>query len=323
MARLLDDLLDVSRITRNKLDLRREPVPLASVVSAAVEAARPSIEASHHELVVSLPDEALVVDGDPVRLAQVFTNLLTNSAKYTDRGGHLALRATREGDEVVVTVEDDGIGIAPEMLPRIFEMFAQDQPALQRAQGGLGIGLSLVRALVVLHGGRVEAHSEGVGRGTRMIVRLPLAERPAVVDAPEPARPSPGRCLRVLVADDNADAAETLAMFLSGLGHSVRTARDGVEALAVAEEQRPELVLLDLGMPRLNGLETARALRETPWGRAARIVAVTGWGHPDDRRRTAEARFDDHLVKPVELRELRAIVEALAFRSPSERAATA
>jgi PAS domain S-box-containing protein len=314
MARLLDDLLDVSRITREKLELRRHRVALAAVVEAAVETSRPLIEAAGHELAVALPDGPVYLDADPVRLAQVFSNLLNNAAKYTPAGGHVRLEAARLGDALTVTVRDDGIGLAPEILPTLFDMFSQAAPALERAQGGLGIGLSLVKGLVELHGGAIEARSDGPGRGSAFVVRLPVADGPA----PEPAAPEPAASCdagcRILVADDSPDAAGTMARLLQLLGHEVRTAADGQEAVEAADAFRPDVALLDIGMPRLNGYDAARRIRELPGGAEVTLVALTGWGSADDRRRSREAGFDAHLTKPVDPQALRDLLASVAPR---------
>jgi len=302
MVHLIDDLLDVSRITSGKLQLRKERVDLAGVVRSAVETARPLTEGSAHRLAVALPAEPVFLDADPVRLAQVFSNLLTNAAKYTDRGGRITLTAERHGGEVVVSVRDTGIGIAPEHLPRLFEMFSQVDSALERSQGGLGIGLSLVKGLVTMHGGGIEARSEGLGRGSEFVVRLPAAagqasQRQQPVSG-ERAAARPRR--RILIADDNRDAADSLAMMLRLAGHEVHAAYDGHEAAEAAAWFRPDIALLDIGMPRLNGYETARRIREEPWGKRVLLVATTGWGQEEDRRRASEAGFDHHLTKPVD-----------------------
>lgn len=312
MARLLDDLLDVSRITRGKLELRRGRVELAAVVASAVETSRPLLDAAGHELTVDLPAEPVVLDADPVRLAQVFANLLNNAAKYTDRGGHIRLAAVLSQGGVTVGVSDDGIGIAPDMLPRLFEIFSQADPALERAQGGLGIGLSLVRGLVELHGGTVEARSAGPGRGSTFTVRLPSVVRAAPRPSAKVTQPGGRSKCRLLIADDLRDNADSTTLLLQLRGHEVRTAYDGEQALAVAAEFRPDVVLLDLGMPKLSGFEVCRRIRQQPWGRRMYLVAVTGWGQEDDRRRTAEAGFDRHLVKPVEPAELDELLVDLA-----------
>jgi CheY-like chemotaxis protein len=268
-----------------------------------VEAARPSVEAQAHELTVTLPTPPVYLDADPVRLAQVFSNLLTNAAKYTDRGGHVRLTAERHGGEVVVSVKDSGIGIAAEHLPRLFEMFSQVAPARERSQGGLGIGLSLVKGLVEMHGGTVEARSEGLGKGSEFIVRLPAAEAPAE-RTPRPSgdgeRGRGGRRRRILVVDDNPDAAASLAIMLRLAGHEVHAVHDGQEGVEAAAWFKPGVAFLDLGMPRLNGLEAARHIRAQPWGQNMVLVAVTGWGQEEDKRRASEAGFDHHLTKPVD-----------------------
>jgi CheY-like chemotaxis protein len=319
MVRLIDDLLDVSRITRGKLDLRRVRVDLASVVHSAVEGSRPLIEASAHRLTISLPHEPVHLDADPVRLAQLFANLLTNAAKYTDRGGHIRLAAERRGDEVVVSVRDTGIGIAAEHLPRVFEMFSQVSSALDRSQGGLGIGLSLVKGLVEMHGGNVEARSEGPGQGSEFVVRLPVPGESPARQAPQPGggmgSDRPRR--RILVADDNRDAAESLAMMLRLAGHEVHTAHDGQEAVEAAAWFRPEVVLLDIGMPRLNGYDACRRIREEAWGKGIVLAALTGWGQEEDKFRSREAGFDEHLTKPVEPAALEKILAGLATRGES------
>jgi signal transduction histidine kinase len=302
MARLLDDLLDVSRITRGKLELRKERIDLRAVVDAAIETARPTIDARRHALKVELPVELPPMDADSLRLAQVISNLLTNAAKYTDAGGHIRLTLQAEDRAVLIRVADDGIGIAAEALPSIFQMFSQLRPALERSEGGLGIGLALVKGLVELHGGSVAARSAGNGRGSEFLVRLP-STRPAQSSAPDPQpvllRASAGS-RRVLVADDNRDAAESLAMLLSLDGHEVRAAFDGLQALEVAAEFRPHIALLDVGMPKLNGYEVARRLRRQSDVAAISLVAVTGWGQMQDKRRAHNAGFDRHLTKPVD-----------------------
>jgi signal transduction histidine kinase len=302
IVRLVDDLMDFSRITQGKLELRREALPLAEVLSMAVETSMPAIEAGRHELAVSLPEETLMLDADKVRLTQVFGNMLNNAAKYTDRGGRIWVGAWREGGEVVVSVRDTGIGIAPEQLPQVFEMFAQAHRDSARGQSGLGIGLTMVKRLIELHGGSVEARSEGPGKGSEFIVRLPLAQAPSL-----PAHGEDGGAglllagRRVLVVDDNGDAAESLALLLHTVGAEVRTAHDGPAGLAQAGEFRPHAVLLDLGMPGMDGFEVARRLRADPAQAGLLIVALTGWGQEEDRRRTRASGFDHHLTKPVDV----------------------
>jgi PAS domain S-box-containing protein len=310
LVRLVDDLLDVSRVMRGRIELQKQPLELATVVALALETAQPALQAMGHHLEVELPAEPLHLDADPVRLTQVIANLLTNAAKYTPRGGHVSLRAAGVDGQAVVTVRDDGIGIEPHLLERIFDLFVQGDTSVARSQGGLGIGLTLVRSLVEMHGGSVQAHSDGPGRGSEMVVRLPLAprrtpERPAsdVVSPPQPPR------RRILVVDDNVDAAESLGMLLALGGHTVRVAHDGAAALRAAGDELPEVVLLDVGMPGMDGYEVARQLRRLPGGDGVLIAALTGWGQDEDRRRTAEAGFDVHLVKPVEPDALRRLLE--------------
>jgi PAS domain S-box-containing protein len=309
MARLLEDLLDVSRISRNKLELRRERVELSSVIEAAIETSRPLIDAARHELIVSAPRGSVYVDGDPVRLAQIFSNLLNNAAKYTPEGGKVALTVERRDSMVAVTVRDNGIGIARDMLPRVFDIFAQAAPALDMAQGGLGIGLSLVRGLVQLHGGAVSARSEGSDRGSEFVVELPVVDPPAREEPREDAAPARALRHRVLVVDDNADSADSLAALLEILGSEVMTAYGGAEALAAAETFEPTAVLLDIGMPGMNGFEVCQRLRAQPWGRRALLIAMTGWGQEEDRRQTREAGFDHHMVKPVDASALTQLLE--------------
>jgi|CXWL01.1.fsa_nt_gi PAS domain S-box-containing protein len=313
MALLLEDLLDVSRFTRGKLSLRLERVLLATVIDHAVEIARPLVDDGAHELHLELPTVPVWLEGDPTRLAQIFSNLLTNSAKYSEKGGFIRLAATLLEGEVRVAVEDTGIGIAAEHLPRVFEMFSQVELALNRSQGGLGLGLSLVKGLVELHGGRIAAQSDGPGRGSRFVVHLPtlVAVAELAPSAPASVFPAAATARRILVVDDNRDVVTTLAMVFELEGHDVHRAYDGEEALRAVEGFRPELVLLDLGMPRLNGFEVCRRLRATPWGTNVRLVALTGWGQDDDKRRTRDAGFDLHLVKPVDPEVLLALLDDL------------
>ena len=316
MVRLIDDLLDVSRISRNKMELRREPVSLQDIVANAVETSQPVIDAARHQLEVRLPAEPVVLDADITRMAQVLSNLLANSAKYTNAGGRIVLQAQVDEADVVFSVSDNGVGIEPAMLPHVFEMFSQAGAALERSRGGLGIGLALVRGLVEMHGGHVSAWSEGLDRGSTFTVRLPLAPRqPAGSGAAALQAPVPhARSGRVLVADDNEDAAASLARVLTLLGNEVRTARDGLEAIAMAETFHPEIVLMDVAMPRMNGYEATRRLRAQPGGDALIIVALTGWGLDADRERSREAGCDGHLVKPVSLLEMEAMLDQLQSR---------
>jgi PAS domain S-box-containing protein len=306
LSRLVDDLLDISRISRGKLILTPEPLELQSVFGTAVESVRALLEAKQHRLTVQLPDEPLWVNGDTVRLIQVFTNLLHNAVKFTGGGGCLTLAAEPSGGEVVVRVRDNGAGIPAELLPRVFDLFAQGN-GRDRAQGGLGIGLALVRNLVALHGGRVEVRSEGPGRGSEFSVRLPLLAgcREPAAAPPAPATPAAaGGGLRVLVVDDNVDAVESLAMLLELEGHRVRMVHDGPAALDAARTFRPQAVLLDIGLPGMSGYEVARRLRADPDLNPVRLIAVSGYGSPEDKQRSREAGFDLHLVKPVEPADL-------------------
>ena len=301
MVRLVDDLLDISRISRNKLELRKARIELWAVVQSAVETARPQIEANGHTLTVSLPPLPVYLDADLTRLAQVFWNLLNNSAKYTESGGRISLTAEVLGSEAVVTVEDTGIGIPAEALPHLFEMFSQVDRNLERSQDGLGIGLALVKGLTESHGGTVEVRSAGVGKGSAFVVRLPVTQCGSVRaklsqkngDAFGPRR-------RILVVDDNRDGASSLATLLTVMGHDTRIAHDGLEGVELAEAYRPDLIVLDIGLPKLNGLDACRRIRERPWARNVVIAAATGWGQDEDRRRSEEAGFDHHLVKPVD-----------------------
>jgi PAS domain S-box-containing protein len=307
LVRLVDDLLDVSRISRNKMELRRSRVLLADVVSSAVETARPLIDAGAHTLTVSLPPEPVFLDADLTRLAQVFGNLLTNSAKYTRPGGHIWLTAERRGEDLFVSVRDNGIGIPAESLRSIFDMFSQVDRGIERSTGGLGIGLALVKGLVEMHGGTVTAESAGVGKGSTFTVRLPALEsRPQrrAEDSGQGGPAAEGAGRRVLVVDDNRDSATSMAMMLRLMGNEVRTAHDGVEAVEVAEEFRPQVILMDVGMPRLNGYQATRRIRGQPWGRSVRIIALTGWGQEGDKLQSKEAGCDGHLVKPVNLPDL-------------------
>jgi CheY-like chemotaxis protein len=313
LVRLIDDLLDVSRISRGKLELRRERVELAPVVHQAVEACRPMAEGADHEVTVTLPPQPVYLDADPVRLSQVVTNLLHNACKFTERRGRIGLTAQRQGGDVVVAVKDDGIGIPPDKLDSIFEMFSQVDQSLERSRGGLGIGLTLTRRLVELHGGSVEARSDGLGRGSEFVVRLPVAvERPSPPDEPgDEIRPTGRR--RILVVDDNRDSADSLAMLLQLGGNETSVAYDGEEAVAAAAKQRPDVILLDIGLPKLNGYDACRRVRENRWAKGVVIIALTGWGQEEDRRKSAAAGFDGHLVKPVDHAEL---LKLLARLSP-------
>jgi PAS domain S-box-containing protein len=313
MVRLIDDLLDVSRITRNKLQLRKERVELATAIQGALETIRPLLETAGHELTVELPAEPVPLDADPTRLTQIFTNLLNNAVKYTEKGGHVHLAAERQGSEVVVSVRDTGIGVTAEHLPHLFEMFSQVAPALERSTGGLGIGLALVRGLVELHGGSVEAHSAGLSQGSEFIVRLPVAAA-AVRDQSQSEDEQDslsGSQRRILIADDNRDSAEVLSLVLEHVGYKVQTAFNGLEAVQAATTFRPDVALLDIGMPGLNGYEAARRIREQPWGGDMVLVAITGWGQEEDKRQAREAGFDYHLTKPVDPADLQKLLASV------------
>ena len=299
MARLLDDLLDVSRISRGKITLHPERIDLRHVVDTAVEASRPLIEQMGHALSVSAPSEPAFLNADPVRFAQILSNLLNNAAKYTPPGGQIGLKAKHRGDEVEVSVTDNGIGIPGESLESIFEMFTQVGSQSSDAQSGLGIGLSLAKGLVALHGGTIQAYSEGLGRGSEFRVRVPTRLTLDADSAPPVRMVLTANRLKILVVDDNRDAAETLSMLLELKGHEVRKAYDGEDALQLAEDFRPQMVLLDLGMPKMNGFEACRRIRDNAWGAQMTLIAVTGWGQEDDRRKSTAAGFDGHLVKPV------------------------
>jgi signal transduction histidine kinase/CheY-like chemotaxis protein len=302
MALLLDDLLDIARITQGKLELKKTRVTLTDVVDSAVEAARPLIDGKHHELTITLPPEDLAFEADPLRLSQVLCNLLTNAAKYTDPAGHIELSGSLQNETLCLSVKDDGIGIEPHALARIFQMFSQIDGTSTRSESGLGIGLALVKGLLELHGGTIEAHSHGSGQGSEFCVRLPLGtpefrERQKTdVDAP-PVGP-PAR--RVMIADDNKDAADALGMLLDLAAHEIRVAYSGRSALTLARTFRPDVAFIDIGMPDLSGYEVARELRREPWGAGICLVALTGWGQDDDRQRAKHAGFDQHMTKPVD-----------------------
>jgi PAS domain S-box-containing protein len=317
MVRLVDDLLDVSRISRNKMELRRKRSLLADVVSSAIETARPLIEAAGHDLVVSLPPWPVFLDADLTRLAQVFSNLLTNSAKYTEPGGKIQLAAECRGGEVIVSVRDNGIGIPAEALPSIFDMFSQVDRSVERNAGGLGIGLALVKGLVEMHGGTVIAQSPGEGLGSTFTVRLPVIEGRLASQEPGGLETGPHvQDRKVLVVDDNRDGAASMAMMLQLMGNEVRTAHDGIEAIEVAGQFRPQVILMDVGMPRLNGLDATRRIREKEWGKEITIIALTGWGQENDRDQSSQAGCDGHLVKPVDLHDLEMMLEGARASCP-------
>jgi CheY-like chemotaxis protein len=319
LVRLVDDLLDLSRVTRGKVELRRERVEVSALVEQALEICRGPIEAAGHALNQKLPPAPIFVHGDPVRLVQVLSNVLTNAERYTTPGGRITLDVRKEGRDVSISIEDSGIGIAPEMLDRVFDPFVRADNSLERARGGLGIGLTLARQLVELHGGTIEAASEGPGHGSRFTIRLPLAEAASTGESAKPlpkARAERLQHRKILVVDDNVDAAQSVAALLAAHGCEVATVHDGLAALAAAQTFSPEAVLLDIGMPGMNGYAVCKALRATARGADMTIVALTGWGQDADRQKSDAAGFDAHLVKPAGLEH---IVDVLATK---QRAAT-
>ncbi|HEV7508107.1 MAG TPA: ATP-binding protein [Thermoanaerobaculia bacterium] len=329
LTRLVDDLLDMSRITRGKIELRKERVELATIVKGAIEASRPLIDQRDHELTVTIPPQPIHLEADLTRLSQVLMNLINNAAKFSDRAGRIWVTAERENDSVLIRVKDTGIGIPAEMLPRIFDMFTQVDRSLERSEGGLGIGLTLVHRLVEMHGGTVEARSEGPGKGSEFVVHLPVA---VVIQDPGPqGKAGHGEAVvtpaarRILVVDDNLDAAESLGMLLGMLGHEVHTAHDGLEAIEAVAQFRPDVVLLDIGLPKLNGYEAARRIREQEGGTSLVLVALTGWGQEEDRRRSKEAGFDHHMTKPVDFADLQKVLAEVnrAARKDEEEVAEA
>ena len=320
MTRLVDDLLDVARMSRGTIALRRERVDIATVLEAAVEASSTLILKSGHQLRVTPPPEPLYVEGDPTRLVQVVTNLLDNAAKYTEPGGRIWLSADREGDAAIIRVRDSGIGISAEMLPHIFEMFNHAGMSVERAQGGLGVGLSLVDRLIKLHDGTVSATSPGPGAGSEFTICLPLADksRKPVAESPAAEVTTRSRC-RVLIVDDNVDSVDSLGMLLGMMGHDVTTANDGQGALHVAATFHPDVAILDIGLPTMNGYELAQRLRQEPWGKDLVLVALTGWGQEEHRRRSAQSGFNHHLTKPVELDALQEILNVAATSVPADK----
>ncbi len=322
MSRLVDDLLDVSRISRGKIELKRERLELAKVIHGAVEASRPLIEQCAHELSVTMPTEAIWLDADETRLIQVFCNLLNNAAKYSESSGRIAVDASRADREVVVTVRDSGFGIPDDVLPRVFDMFTQADPSMERSKSGLGVGLTLVKRLVDLHGGTVEARSEGLGKGSEFTVRLPILADASVTTKVSDSGVDlalPVMSHRILIVDDNRDAADTMALMLRIKGNIVETAYDGLEAVRVASEFRPGVALLDIGLPKLDGYDTARTIRREKWGAGMVLIAVTGWGQKEDRRRSSEAGFDYHIVKPVDPSDLLQLLATLRPTPYTER----
>lgn len=315
MSRLLDDLLDVSRVTRDGLQLKKAATELTSVVGAAIETARPTLDAKSHTLSVDLPKQALRLEADPVRLAQIFSNLLINAGKYTDPGGHIQLQASSDGADVVVSIRDNGIGISQDMMPRIFTMYSQAQGAIVRSEGGLGIGLALVHGLVSLHGGHIEARSEGPGKGSEFIVRLPVGlslTEPAETNGTADHANKSGVGLKLLVVDDNRDAADSCSALMEFSGHHVQTAYSGRQALELAEAFRPHAILLDIGLPDIDGYQLAASIRAATWGQGIALIAITGWGQEQDRRRAIEAGCDHHLTKPIDPESVDSLLRSMA-----------
>jgi CheY-like chemotaxis protein len=309
---LIDDLMDIARISGGKVDLRKQHAELQTMLATAVETSFPLIESGKHQLVVDISDEVLVLDADPTRIAQIFGNLLNNAAKYTPAGGKITLTAYRLEQEAVVSISDNGVGIEQDSLSVIFDMFNQVGRDIERSQGGLGIGLSLVRRLVEMHGGSVAATSDGINLGATFTVRLPLAQdvlKP--VSKTLTVTTNSVNPLRIMVVDDNVDAAQTLCTILAMNGHTVEVAFNGLQALEVAKAFIPQAAFLDIGMPGMNGYETARALRELPSHEKIMLVALTGWGAENDRGRTREAGFNHHLTKPAELAAIDALLSRL------------
>jgi len=306
MVRLIDDLMDLTRITQGKIVLQKKRLALSAVVRNAVDTSRPLVEAASHELILDVPDEPIYVDGDEVRLSQIITNLLNNSAKYTQDGGRIQLTVARQASDAVISVKDNGVGIPAPMLPKVFEMFTQVDRSLEKSQGGLGIGLSIVQQLVEMHGGTINAHSDGHGLGSTFVVRLPvvlsLAQPHRADEAEAGAKPAARR--RILVVDDNRDAAISLAMMLKIMGNDTQTAHDGLEAIDVAAAFRPDVILLDIGMPKLNGYDACRRIRQQPWGQSIVLVACTGWGQAEDKHMAQDAGFNSHLTKPIDPADL-------------------
>ena len=321
MTRLVDDLLDVSRITRGKIELRKERIELASIISQAVEANRALYTGMNHELTVTLPPQPVYLNADRARLVQVVSNLLNNACKFTDTSGHIWLTVDLENNQTVIRLRDSGIGIAAEHLPRLFDMFTQVDSSLERSRDGLGIGLTLVKTLVEMHDGTVEVRSDGLGHGSEFVVRLPI-----LVETPRPrsseilSEPAATLTRRILIVDDNKDGARSLAMLLKLFGHETEIAHDGLKALEAAERLHPDAVLLDIGLPKLNGYEVCRRIRAQPWGKDLMLVAVSGWGQEEDLHKSRDAGFNHHIVKPVDHDILMKLIAALpASTNPSQQ----
>jgi signal transduction histidine kinase len=306
LNRLVDDLLEVSRITRGVIEVKKEPQDLVAIVRAAIDTSRPVLEGFRHDLIVNAPAEEICVAGDAVRLAQVFSNLLNNAAKYTNHGGHIVITIATDDHHATVSVKDDGIGIAPNLLGSVFDMFMQVDRSTRRAQGGLGIGLTLVKSLVGMHGGTVEARSDGPGLGSEFVVRLPLLAAEAKPEASRTIAPLPRR--RILIVDDSRDGGESMTVLLRVLGAEVQLVHSGRAALQAVDEFKPDVVLLDIGMPGMDGYEVARRIRANHANRGMMLIALTGWGQDEDRQRSAAAGFNHHLVKPADIDQLRQLL---------------
>jgi CheY-like chemotaxis protein/nitrogen-specific signal transduction histidine kinase len=309
MSSLLDDLLDVSRITRGAFTLKKDYVNLADIVAAAVEAAQPVVDRRQHTLRVDLPPKQMTLEADPVRLTQVLTNLLTNAAKYTPKGGVIELGTRNEANSLVLYVRDNGVGLSPEMLTRIFDMFAQVEAQKARAEGGLGIGLALVKGLVELHGGRIEARSGGLNQGSEFAVILPRSMMAETPEAAEDRDASPEQIKRVLIVDDHSDGAEMLRVLLAQAGHEVHVVNTGSEAFDLAKQLRPQVAVIDIGLPGMDGYQIAERIRQEAWGQSIHLIAMTGWGQEEDRRRALASGFDKHMTKPVDPETLRSAID--------------
>ena len=315
LVRMIDDLLDVSRVTQGKIELRRKPVRIDDAIRAAVEISRPSIETANHDLAVDFADTPLWLNADEARLTQVVSNLLNNAAKYTPSGGKITISASKEGETALIKVSDNGIGIPADKLSKVFELFAQIDEHVQRAQGGLGIGLALVKRLVTMHGGKIDAESEGASKGTTFTVRLPLVEEPPAATAPSPSnvQSSVFRPLKVLLVDDNVLVAMTLSMMLEEIGHQVEMVHSGRDALPAARRFEPDVVLLDIGLPDIDGYEVCREFRQDAQFGEIPLIAQTGWGQDRDKERAAQAGFDRHLTKPVAFEDLQTAFAELSL----------
>jgi CheY-like chemotaxis protein/anti-sigma regulatory factor (Ser/Thr protein kinase) len=322
MSRLLDDLLDVSRITRGKLEIRKAPTAVSAIVESAIETVQPLLNRKGHAFSVTLPDRDVIIEADAVRLAQVLANLLTNAAKYTEPQGRIVLEVERDDESIGFTVRDNGIGIPAVNQAEIFKMFAQLKPAIDRSEGGLGIGLALAKGLVDLHGGTIDVKSGGHGRGSEFTVRVPIAHSPAPAasnGARDEVGKTEGRKCDLILADDNADALQSLAMLLEMEGHTVRTASDGVAALSLAKQRMPDVMLLDIGMPGMNGYDTAGKVRKLAGGEGVMLIALTGWGQPADRAQASEAGFDHHLTKPIDHEALAELLSRICSQPARRR----